>query len=82
MKKCDKYIQDIADYLDGEADNSLCEQLESHLKDCRNCRIMVDSLRQTIILCRDGKPEPLPAAIAEKLNKKLKEKWDQKFKES
>jgi len=79
MKKCDQYIQGIADYIDGEADAALCAELEAHLKGCQNCRIMVDTLRQTVVLCRDGKREKLPEKIQAKLKDKLKEKWQKKF---
>ncbi len=79
MAKCSQYIQNIADYIDGEIDQALCAQLEEHLKSCRNCRIMVDTLRQTVVLCRGGKKEPLPPQIEKKLNQSLKIKWDKKF---
>lgn len=80
MNKCKQYIQDIADYIDGEADESLCEELEKHLKDCANCRIMVDTLRQTVVICRDGERKELPPKLASKLNSALAEKWKKKFK--
>lgn len=80
MRECNKYIQDIADYIDGEADELLCAELEKHLKDCKNCRIMVDTMRQTVVLCREGKRETLPSELAAKLNMALLEKWKKKFK--
>lgn len=79
MKECSKYIQDISDYLDGEADQVLCRQLEEHLSKCENCRIMLDSLRQTVVLCRGGKKERLPADIESRLNKAIRAKWEKKF---
>lgn len=79
MKECNNYIQDICDYIDGEADESLCRELEKHLEGCENCRIMVDTLRQTVVLCRDGKRESLPDALQGKLNQTLKKKWEEKF---
>lgn len=80
MKECRKYIQEIADFVDGEIDESLCADLVEHMKSCENCRIMVDSMRQTVMLCRDGKLEKLPPAIESRLNAALKAKWDEKFK--
>lgn len=79
MKECNQHIQDIADYIDGEIDRSLCAELEKHLKDCRNCRIMVDTLKQTVILCREGKKERLPVELEEKLNNAIKSRWQKKF---
>jgi len=80
MKKCNQNIQNICDYIDGELDQSLCEEIDKHLKECRNCRIMVDTLRQTVVLCREGKQERLPAEIENKLNDALRRKWEKKFK--
>jgi anti-sigma factor (TIGR02949 family) len=82
LGKCDQYIQNINDYLDGEADESFCQELEQHLKGCKNCRIMVDTLKQTVVLCRDGKKEKLPDEITSKLTAKLKQKWQSKFNKS
>lgn len=79
MKACSKYIQEIADYIDGEIDTALCAQLEEHLKTCNNCRIMVDTLKQTVVLCREGKKEKLPPEIESKLNAALKKRWEKKF---
>ncbi|UCD16776.1 MAG: zf-HC2 domain-containing protein [Candidatus Zixiibacteriota bacterium] len=79
MKECNKQIEQICDYVDGELDSSLCRELEAHLKDCKNCRIMVDSLRQTVILCREGKPERLPGELESRLNSALKRRWKKKF---
>jgi anti-sigma factor RsiW len=79
MSGCSKHIQDIADYLDGELDAKLCEDLENHLKDCKNCRLMVDSLKQTVILCRDGVREELPESISSRLNDVIRRRWEKKF---
>jgi anti-sigma factor RsiW len=79
VKPCNQHIEKICDYIDGEIDKSLCAELETHLKECNNCRIMVDTLRQTVVLCREGKPEPLPSELATRLNNALKAKWNKKF---
>lgn len=78
-KKCLDYINELNDYLDGEIDSSLCAEIEAHIGQCNNCRIMVDSMRQTVQLCREGKPEQLPAELENKLNNLLKERWEKKF---
>ncbi|HDL02750.1 MAG TPA: hypothetical protein ENH25_01310 [candidate division Zixibacteria bacterium] len=79
MKGCSKHIQQIAEYIDGELDEALCARLEEHLKECNNCRIMVDTLKQTVVLCREGKRERLPEDIESRLNDALKNKWEKKF---
>lgn len=78
-KKCTEYLNTLNDYLDGELDDSLCEEIEEHLRGCNNCRIMVDTLKQTVSLCRDGQPEKLPPSLENKLNNLLRKRWQQKF---
>jgi len=76
---CPEYISDLNDYLDGAIDSSLCAEIEAHIGKCDNCRIMVDTMKQTVKLCREGKPEELPEALTSKLNNLLKARWEQKF---
>lgn len=78
-KKCHDYISGLNDYLDGEIDPALCEEIEKHIGECQNCRIMVDTLKQTVTLCREGRPEKLPEELENKLNNMLKERWEKKF---
>lgn len=77
--KCPDYIHQLNDYLDGGMSPELCAEIEAHIGECRNCRIMVDSLRQTVTLCREGRQEELPPVIKEKLRSLLKHRWDQRF---
>ncbi|MFH2037589.1 MAG: zf-HC2 domain-containing protein [Candidatus Zixiibacteriota bacterium] len=79
MKHCSKYIQNIADYIDGEIDESLCADIEKHLKECHNCRLMVDTLKQTVVLCRDGKKEKLPPELEAKFSDLIRRRWEKKF---
>lgn len=78
-KKCLDYIKELNDYLDGDLDPSICAEIEKHIGECNNCRIMVDSLRQTVKLCREGKEEKLPEVLESRLNGLLKARWDKKF---
>jgi predicted anti-sigma-YlaC factor YlaD len=80
MKKCAEYLNDLNDYLDGELDESLCAEIEAHVGECRNCKLMIDTLRQTVKLCREsGECESLPEDISRRLNNALKARWEQKF---
>jgi anti-sigma factor RsiW len=79
-KKCQDFIKDLSDYIDGELDSELCDAIEKHIGECENCRIMVDTLDQTVKLCREGKQEVLPEELENKLNNALRERWNKKFK--
>ncbi|HUV29784.1 MAG TPA: zf-HC2 domain-containing protein [Acidobacteriota bacterium] len=78
-RHCEEYIEDLSDYIDGEIDPELCAEIRKHLSQCTNCRIMVDTMKMTVSLCRDGKPEPLPPSLESKLNALLKQRWEKKF---
>jgi len=78
-KKCRDYISGLSDYLDGELDAQLCAEIEKHLAECENCRIMVDTLRQTVKLCREGREEKLPPSLETRLNDILRARWEKKF---
>jgi anti-sigma factor RsiW len=46
MKKCDQYKDLIlADYIDGELDKDLAENLEAHLLDCGDCRAFLKEVK-------------------------------------
>jgi anti-sigma factor RsiW len=80
MRKCNDYLDELNDYLDGDLDPSLCLELEKHIGECKNCKLMVDSLRMTVKLCREGgECEELPADLADRMNSMLRWRWDQKF---
>ncbi len=78
-RKCLDYIKELNDYLDGDLDPSVCAEIEKHIGECNNCRIMVDSLKQTVTLCREGKEEKLPEVLESRLNGLLKARWEKKF---
>ena len=77
--KCNDYISGLNDYIDGALEPELCAEIERHIGDCKNCRIMVDTLKQTVKLCREGREEKLPEQLEKKLNSLLKKKWEEKF---
>ena len=52
-QKCGDMLGSLSDYLDGELSDCLCAEIEHHLKACGDCRVMVDTLRKTIVLYRE-----------------------------
>jgi len=79
MSRCEDLIGNLSDYIDGELEPELCEELEKHLAGCKNCRLMVDSLKMTVRLCKDGTCEDLPESLQKKLDAKLAERWKKRF---
>lgn len=60
---CQQLLASLSDYLDGEAAEELCAEIERHLANCEDCRIVVDTLRKTILLYRTLPPPSPPESI-------------------
>jgi predicted anti-sigma-YlaC factor YlaD len=52
-KDCSETLGILSEYIDGELAECLCAEIEHHMAECGNCRIMVDTLRKTVIRYRD-----------------------------
>lgn len=68
---CRELLGALSDYIDGELEAHLCQEIEKHLAECQNCQILVDTLRKTIWLYQQERPESLPQAVAERLRQAL-----------
>ena len=71
---CKKVITQLSEYLDGELDAALLEELSAHLERCEKCRIVVDTCRKTIEIYCNTEPLPLPQDVRERLDRALVEK--------
>jgi anti-sigma factor RsiW len=66
-KDCRDTLEILSEYIDGDLDPGLCAEIEQHMAECGNCRIMVDTLRKTVILYRDYGHEEVPADAKDRL---------------
>jgi len=71
-ENCSEYLKQISAYIDGELPPEVCAALEAHLRECENCRIVVDTMRKTIELYRMTSEEgSLPENIHDRLFARL-----------
>ena len=75
--KCAELVAMLNDYVDGEIDPGLCEEFEQHLAGCQPCRLVVDTVRKTITLYKEGQPYELPAPFRQTLHAALRQKWNE-----
>lgn len=78
--KCEEMLKLLGDYIDGEIDPELCAQFEQHMRQCPRCQVVVDTLRKTVAIYREGEllfEMPLP--VRERLHQKVREAWREKF---
>ena len=69
---CKVLLGSLSEYIDGELRADLCALIEEHVKDCENCRIVVDTLRKTITLYHATTASPeVPEDVRERLYRRL-----------
>lgn len=72
MSKCPELINEISDYLDGVAAPEICAEIERHLQECPDCKVMVDTLEKTISLYREREGDTeLPEDVRKRLYRVL-----------
>ena len=72
--KCRKVIRQLSEYLDGELDPTLADELMRHLEHCEDCCIVVDTTRKTIDMYCNMEPAPLPEGVKQRLQRALEKK--------
>lgn len=77
---CKKVILELSSYLDGAMDATFKLDLEQHLARCEDCRLVVDTTRQTIQIFCNAEPVPLPEEVRSRLHTALLERFRQKTK--
>jgi len=75
--KCAELLAALNEYVDGTVDPAICEQFEAHMAGCNPCQVVVDNIRQTITLYKEGKPYELPVQFRQGLHSALRQKWKQ-----
>jgi len=61
---CQELLEQLGDYLDEEARQDLCREIEEHLDRCHDCRLVVDQTRKTIVLYQADQQVPLNGLVA------------------
>jgi anti-sigma factor RsiW len=79
--KCEELLALLNEYVDGDIEPGLCDEFELHLAGCNPCKVVVDNIRQTITLYREGQPHEFPAECRERLHDALRERWKSKAQE-
>lgn len=70
-ENCHHLLTDLSAYLDGEASQELCAELERHLANCDDCTAVVDTARKTVNLYHHLPRPEMPADARARLFKTL-----------
>lgn len=76
---CEELLKALNEYVDGEQLTEICDEFSQHLAGCNPCQVVVDNIRQTISLYRDGTPYEMPASFQNRLQESLRKRWEEKF---
>ena len=71
---CKHVIREISNYIDGELDPALKQELERHLQHCEDCTMIVDQTRKTIKIYSGSVPVDLPSDVKSRLHAAIHKK--------
>ncbi len=72
-EECRQLLNSLSDYVDKDLQQELCDEIELHMEDCDNCRIVVDTLSKTISLYQTSSN---PAVVPEEIRQRLYHRLD------
>ena len=65
-------IKQICELMGEDLDSPACQEMMKHINDCPTCKIYYDTIKKTVLLCRENDcPEKLPDAVNKRLMKVL-----------
>ena len=71
-QNCQHLLGSLSEFVDGTLEQELCAEIERHMTDCENCRLVIDSLRKTIYLYQaTGGPAAVPDEVRQRLYLRL-----------
>jgi hypothetical protein len=73
--KCEDLLKLLNEYVDGTVDPAVCDGFEKHMSECNPCQVVVDNIRKTITLYKDGQPYKLPVEFRDRLYAALRQRW-------
>lgn len=69
--ECRQYLGSLSDYVDGTLGDELCREIEAHMTECENCRVVVNTLSKTVMLYHQLPTPEIPTVVKERLYKVL-----------
>jgi anti-sigma factor (TIGR02949 family) len=55
--ECKTLLGSLSDFIDGELDDEMCQELQRHMAGCENCRVVLDTMTRTIYLYQTSEAE-------------------------
>jgi anti-sigma factor RsiW len=74
---CRNVIRELSNYIDGDLDASMKREIEAHIRECKECRVIVDQTKLTVDIFCDSQLVELPADVRERLHQALRRKMQE-----
>jgi anti-sigma factor RsiW len=71
---CRDLILEVSNYIDGDVDAALKQEIEEHLKDCPDCMVIVIQTKLTVEIFCDNQQVELPQDVRSRLHEALQRK--------
>ena len=78
LLSCKQFLTELNDYLDEETSVEERGRLESHINECPNCWVVVDTTRKTMRVYKGVEPQTVPKEVSERLMAALQRKMADK----
>jgi anti-sigma factor RsiW len=66
-RRCLELFSRLSDYIDREMGEAELREIDAHITECLACLSCLQSLKQTIALCKQTGEQPVPAVFSRKL---------------
>lgn len=75
---CKQFLEELNDYLDEAVDAELRHRIETHITECPNCFVILDTTQKTIRVYKGMQPQELPEDVQTRLLKAVERKMTAK----
>ena len=77
--KCEELLKMLNRIRGWHGGSGRCEEFEKHMAGLQPVPVVVDNIRQTITLYKNGEPYAMPISFRETPASSLREKWPSPF---
>lgn len=70
-KNCIALFERLSEYIDRELDAPTCKDIEAHIRSCKPCQVCLETLKQTVDLCKNIERRQVPEAFSLKLKEAI-----------
>ena len=78
LLSCKQFLTELNDYLDEETSVEERGRLQSHINECPNCWVVVDTTRNTMRVYKGVEPQTVPEEVSKRLMAALQRKMAEK----